>query len=272
VSESPGAPAPGPPPGGWTPRAAARRARAVLQEESLRSLGMRVLGETVYRRMLVMEGLVTEPPRRVEAKKDVDFAPLEPVEIEDYLSLRPDQSRSEIESRFAAGHFCFATRERDRLVQSCWFAPRHARVEYLDWELPLPPGFAYVYDFYAAASARGGHLFRAQVSEMYSFFSDRENVGRWFANPDVHGFFAAFHLENRIWLLFARAGLRPREVVGYVGVGRLRYRFRRPAPSEARLRRAARRNAARQRRRKRAGSEPTAADSGPAGAEMPSRP
>jgi hypothetical protein len=234
---------------------------------------MRLLGETIYRRMLVLEGTVDQPPTRFEPQEGVEFGPLQPDEIEQYLRHRPDQPRSEIETRLAAGQVCFAARDMGGLVQTCWFAP-DAWIEYLDWELPLAPEEAYVYDFYAVPSARGGNIFRTQISEMYAFFSDHEERRRWFPHHDLDGrFVTAFHLENRIWSLVVRAGLRPREIVGYIGVGRLRWHFRRPAPGEQKLRRAARRNALRQRRHRRARS--AAADSGASaapGTEMPSRP
>jgi hypothetical protein len=257
--------APGSPPGGWTPRSLARRVRAVLREEGMRSLWMRALSESIYRRMLVLEGTLADPPPWLEPPEGVEFAPLQPGEIDEYLRLRPDQRRGELEARLASGHVCFAARDRGRLVQTCWFAPDAAWIEYLDWELPLAPGEAYVYDFYALPSARGRHLFRAQVSAMYAFFSDHDQRLRWFpdhaALPDArYGFVAAFHIENRVWSLFTRAGLRPREITGYIGLGALRRSFRRPAPSEKRLRRVARRRGLRQRRRSRKRSRPSAAE------------
>jgi hypothetical protein len=268
----------GPPPGGWTPSSILRRVNAVLREEGARSLGMRVVGEVFYRRMLILEGKVDNPPPRVEPPEGIEFEPLDRGQIDDYLRFRPDQPRSEIESRLGAHHVCFAARDRGELVQTCWFAPDDAWIDYLDWALPLAAEEAYVYDIYAPPEARGRHLFRSQMSAMYEFFSDHRQLMRCFPHhagpPDArYGFVAAFHLENRIWTLFARAGLRPREIVGYFGMGRLRWRFRHPAPSEERLRRVARRHAARQRRRVSARSEPAAPESSSASsAEVPYSP
>jgi hypothetical protein len=248
----------GPPPGGWTWRSATRRARAVLREEGWWGLWMRVLGELFYRRMLVLEGTVADPPPRFPTDEELEFAPLDPADLDDYLSFRPDQAKAEIERRLAREQVCFAARERGRIVQACWFVPPPgAWIDYLGWELPLGPHEAYIYDMWATPTARGRYLFRAQMSEMFAYFSDHGQRVRWFpdhaGSPDApYGFVAAFHVENRIWALFARSGLRPREIVGFVGVGPLRWRFRRPAPNEEQLRRAARRTAKRRRRRQRA--------------------
>jgi hypothetical protein len=246
--------APGPPPGGWTLRSAARRARAVLREEGWRSLWLRVVGEFFYRRMLVLEGRLADPPRRFPDEEGLEFAPLDPGDLDAYLRFRPDQERTEIEERLARHHVCFAARQGGRVLQACWFAPPPgAWIEYLDWEFPLAPEEAYVYDMWAVPTDRGRFLFRAQMSEMFAYFADHEQRRRWFPNhynsPDAdYRFVAAFHLENRIWALFARAGIRPREIVGYIGIGRLRWRFRRPAPSEEKLKHASRRASRRRRR------------------------
>jgi hypothetical protein len=247
----------GPPPEGWTARSALQRGRAVLREEGLRSLFMRVLGETVYRRMLVLRGTLSDAPPQMEPNGGVEFRPLERFEIEQYLQLRPDQTMEEIERRLASGQVCFAAREDGRLVQACWLAPPGAaRIEYLDLEFPLSPVEVYVHDFFAAPSERGRYLFRAQLGEMAAYFSDHEQRQRWFPHHvgptnARYGYAAAFHLENRIWTLIARLGLPPRDIVGYIGFGRMRWRFCRPAPSEERLRRAVRSRTLRRRRRRR---------------------
>lgn len=222
---------------------------------------MRILGEVCYRRMLVLDGKISEHLDRFDPIEGIEFAPLERHEIDKYLSLRPDQTREEVEARLDAQHVCFAARHQGRLVQVCWLAPRGtAWIEYLEWEFPLAPGEAYAYDFYAEPSARGRHLFLIQISVMSKFFADPVQARKWFPNhafaPDArYSFVGAFHLENRIWMLFSRAGMRPREIVGYIGIGRLRWRFRRRAPSEEKLRRKARKAALRQRRRRRAQRE-----------------
>jgi hypothetical protein len=209
---------------------------------------MRIVGEVFYRRMLILGGKGAEPVAGFAKDEGLEFAPLKrgELDLDEYLRFRPDQSREEIEERLANHHLCFAARENGRMVQACWIAPDGAWIDYLDWELPLAPEEIYIYDMWAGPSDRGRYLFRAQMSAMYDYFAAYENKVRAFPHhvgpPHLpYGFVCAFHVENRIWTLFARAGMRPREIVGYVGVGPLRWRFRRPAPPEEELRRKSRR-------------------------------
>ena len=247
----------GRPPGGWTASSVLRRARTILRQEGLRSLWMRVVGETVYRRMLILHDTFDNvPPMPEVSDSSVEFRPLERHETEAYLRLRPDQSEAEILSRMDAGQVCFAAVDEGRVIQASWLAPAGAAwIEYLDWEVPLSNEEAYAYDWFAAPSARGRTLFREQIGAIFSFFSEPENRRRWFPHAPPSpgagdGFIAAFHIENRIWALFVRMGWRPTEIVGYVGAGRLRWRFRRRVKDAERLQRKAHRRASRRRRRR----------------------
>ena len=228
----------------------------MLREEGLRELWMRVVGETFYRRMLLLHDTIENAPAMPGVSNEaVEFRPLEAHEMEGYFRLRPDQTEAEIRSRLDEGQVCFAAIEDGRVLQASWLALAGAAWnEYLDSQVPLGPDEAYAYDWYAAPTDRGRTLFRDQISATFSYFFDPENRRRWFpqlpAAPDAgYGFVAAFHIENGVWALFVRMGWRPKEIIGYVGFGRLKWRFRRRVKDIERLQQTADKHAARRRSR-----------------------
>jgi cytochrome P450 len=243
-------------PGGWTSRSAFHRARAVLRDEGVRSLWFRALSVTVYRRMLLLNDPVDNAPSMPEAGGGpVEFRALELDEIDEYLRLRPDHSEAETRSRMTEGQLCFAALEDGRVVQALWLAPPGtARIEFLDLEVPLARGETYAYDLFAAPHKRGANLFREHIAAIFSFFDDMENRRRWFpltldAPKVAPSWVASFHVEDGVWAWFVRMGWCPREIIGYVGAGRFRWRFRRRVRNPERLLRSAEKRTERRRRR-----------------------
>src|SRR5215510_4012677 len=80
----------------WTWRKIWRRAAAVLQQEGLKSLWFKVLGETVYRRAVLMDRLLDEPIAEMPSRVPVIIGLLKETEVQDYLALRPDADPVEI--------------------------------------------------------------------------------------------------------------------------------------------------------------------------------
>ena len=135
------------------------RAGVVLREEGLRSFWFKVLGETVYRRMVVMELLV--PLERRPTGPPVAGAVLRLVRQDDldaYADLRG--GHAEARKALALGERCLGTWLDGRLLTTHWFADRVARIEPLDRTIPLEHGEAYVHGVFVAAHARRGGLGR----------------------------------------------------------------------------------------------------------------
>jgi hypothetical protein len=213
-----------------------------------------VVGETFYRRMLILHDTIDKAPAAPSVSNEgVEFRPLEDHEMDGYLRLRPDQTEAEIRSRLEEGQVCFAAVEDGRVVQASWLALAGAAWnEYLDSQVPLGRDEAYTYDWYAAPTDRGRMLFKDQINAIYSYFTDPEERRRWFPqfSPDGrYGFVAAFHIENGAWATLVRMGWPPREIIGYVGFGRLKWRFRRRVKDIGRLEQIAEKHAARRRSR-----------------------
>src|SRR3954466_2294278 len=80
----------------WTWQEIQRRAAEVLRQEGLRSLWFKLLGETVYRRAVLMERLFAQPVTVLPSRVPVMIGPLEETEVQDYLDLRPDADPADI--------------------------------------------------------------------------------------------------------------------------------------------------------------------------------
>lgn len=136
----------------WTPRHALLRAVQVVREEGPRSLLLKALGETVYRRLDLWErNLRAELSPSDDAGLAFDW--LGHDRLDAYEALRPGH-RARAAARLEAGHRCFATSLAGRLVAVRWLATGDPMVEYLGFRLPLAPGEVYHYDTYTDPALR----------------------------------------------------------------------------------------------------------------------
>ena len=115
---------------GWTWTRVRERVPRVLEEGGIATILFKVLGETVYRRMIVMECSLDEPVDELHARVDVEVGLLD-MAADDYRRLRPETPDDEIRRRRGAGHWCAGARIEGRVVSVCWVAPRGGRVDYL---------------------------------------------------------------------------------------------------------------------------------------------
>ena len=193
-----------------------RRAVQVLRTEGVASLWFRVLGETVYRRMVLMERLLAEPVSPVTPGLRVTIGLLDEAEAGEYCDFRPGADLLDVRRRLGAGQWCFVARHEGRIVQAGWAVARRARIDYLDREIDLAPDEVYIYGSYTAPDSRGRNLAPAQRTEAVRFLRD----------AGYRRLVAAVFPENK-------AGFRPLEkigcrrfgVMGYVKVGRWRRDF-----------------------------------------------
>jgi GNAT superfamily N-acetyltransferase len=179
---------------------------------------LRVLGETGYRRMIVMERTFDLSMPDVEPRVPVTFAPLEPEQADDYLRLRPDADPDDVRDRFRRRHVCFGGWLDGRLVQACWVGIDRARVEYLDCWIHLGSQVGYLQDLYTEPDLRGLGLHRSMYPHMF----------RHFRNTGCPAVLAAFQPENRVQRIFARLGFKPVALGHAVGFGPLRKVWERP--------------------------------------------
>ena len=138
----------------WTVRSAVRRAGEVLGEEGLRTLWFKVLGETVYRRMTLVELALEPPPPPREAELELTFGFVD-ASAGPLPTSRSDLTPAEIEGRFNRGDRCFVARHDGHVVSARWITDGRAWVEYLGRDLELDEDEVYLYETYTAPEYRG---------------------------------------------------------------------------------------------------------------------
>ena len=184
------------------------------REEGLRALWFRVLGETVYRRLRLVE-LRPQEAARVESELVLAFGFVQPAHAEDYARLQPGATAEGVRERLERER-CYGAWHNGRLVSTRWIATGTANVEYLGRVLALAPGEAWIsetftdpgYRGHAVSGAAGAALARALADE-----GIRVQLGGVFP-------------ENQLGLrAFEKAGYRPVGTIGYVRVGPWRRDF-----------------------------------------------
>jgi len=202
--------------GTWTWQRILQRATEVLRGEGFRSLWFKILGETVYRRMVLMERLLNEPIPEVTVRLPVVISLLREIELDEYLSLRPGPDPSDIRRRLAAGQWCFVARHEGRIIHARWATTRRAWIDYLACEIRLAPDEVYTYESFTAPSFRGQNVAPVQAMESLHCFRD----------AGYRRSLAAIMPENKpAFRPLEKLGYRPLGVMGYLKVGPWRYDF-----------------------------------------------
>lgn len=198
-------------------RALLGRGRDVLRREGPRALWFKILGETVYRRLLMVERPLSEPVPEVKAGVPVEITLLSGNEIAEYREFRPETDEAELRSRFAAGQRCFVTRHAGRIVSARWAAVDRVWINYLSLELRLAPDEAYPYDLFTTPEFRGQSVSPVTSAEMLRYFQ-REGYRRMVGTV-LPGNEASLRAS-------AKTGYRMCGWIGYVQIGRWTWRFR----------------------------------------------
>lgn len=84
-----------------------RRAIEVWRQEGVKSLWFKILGETIYRRMVLMERLLDEPISEVMPRVPITTALLHENDIAEYIRFRPEADPIKVHERLASGEMCF---------------------------------------------------------------------------------------------------------------------------------------------------------------------
>lgn len=195
-----------------------KRVIKVFKEEGIRSLWFKILGEIVYRRLLLVTLHLDELTENVKMVLPIKFSVLNQTDLDEYLRFRPDQTESEISRRLLAGHLCCVGRYEGSIVYACWTVQQVARIDYLALDLGLAPDEIYTYDTFTLSGFRGKNIFPAGIEYTVRYFRKagfRRHVGCVLPEnrPAVHA------LSKTGYLRFG--------VIGYIGRGPLRWKFRR---------------------------------------------
>jgi RimJ/RimL family protein N-acetyltransferase len=198
----------------WSPRSVLACALTVLREEGLRALWFRVLGETVYRRLRLVE-LRPEEAAQVESELALDFGFIQPAHAEDYARLQPGATAVSVRERLEHER-CFGAWHNGRLISTRWIATGTTNVEYLGRMLALAPREAWISETFTHAAYRGHAVSGAAGAAL----------ARALAGEGIRVQLAGVFPENQLGLrAFEKAGYRPVGTIGYVRVGPWRRDF-----------------------------------------------
>lgn len=191
------------------------RALTVLRRDGARAFVFRVLGETVYRRLLVVS--TNLQAHRFAA--DARCRWLAPNEADVYAKVDPSLTTDEVRRRLAKGERCYVLADGEgSIAHGMWVATGRAWIDYLQVEMPLAADEAYLYQSYTAPAHRGKRY--ATISAVSLKYTLRqEGVLRTLAciQPDNALAFPPVY----------RARAVPISYIGWIGIGRWRRAFTR---------------------------------------------
>lgn len=131
------------------------RVAELLRSDGPSAVWWRGLEHTAYRRLTFLARPADPGGPVREGAENVSFSLLDPAEIAEYGTLRPDVPEAETRRRIAAGERCLIGRRDGELVHARWFAARRVTIPYLEHAFELSPGVVYAYDGFTAPAARG---------------------------------------------------------------------------------------------------------------------
>lgn len=144
----------------WTFGGLISRIVQVVRNEGPVSLWFKVLGESIYRRLVILEHALPPEVQKMKLPGQVEMRLLEPSETAAYLDARPEAIEEDIRGRLGEGQLCFAAWQEDRVVGAVWGATGRAYIEYVDCEIKLEPDQVYVYNAFTRPDCRGQHIAR----------------------------------------------------------------------------------------------------------------
>jgi len=193
-----------------------RRSLEVLREEGFKSFIFKVLGETFYRRLILVERSFNDPLPDTSPIPGVSIRMLSREDVSEYLKFRPDSNLSEIEGRLRIGQLCFAAFLGGQIVHAAWVTSGRAFVAYLGIEIELFPGEFYLFDIYTSPKFRGMNFYSYREMEM-----QKELRGR-----GCRRIIALIYPENRPAMKgIKKLGYLNSGKIGYIKIGPFRHDF-----------------------------------------------
>jgi hypothetical protein len=192
------------------------QARHVLSNEGVKSLGYRILSETLYRRVILMERPLHEPIAEVMSALPVVIDRLKPTDIEEYVRFRLGTDPLLIRRRLSMGQCAFVARHDARIVHAGWTTTKQAWIDFLAREITLAPDEVYQYESFTAPGFRGNNLAAMRITAMLHHFQ-KAGYRRMIAVVVPESTAAFRPLE--------KTGYRPFGMLGYVRLGPWRRHF-----------------------------------------------
>jgi RimJ/RimL family protein N-acetyltransferase len=140
----------------------------VLREEGGRGLWIRLLGETVYRRLLVLDRRLDEPIVELSPSAPIEIRLTEDAKVSSRFRGEPEETALR---RLAEGHRCFVAYLGDRIVGVTWARPGGGYVPYLGNELELGRDDVYISDVFVDPELRGLGIAQCLAIAYLRFFA-----------------------------------------------------------------------------------------------------
>ncbi|KAB2888835.1 MAG: GNAT family N-acetyltransferase [Desulfobulbaceae bacterium] len=202
----------------WTVTGIAGRSAEVVRSEGVKSLWFRILGELVYRRLVLFSCRQERLPPGLPGSAGLTLATIADSERDAYERFRG--GGIDCRRLLQSGKRCWVLRSGSEIVSSCWTATDFAEIPYLGLRIRLAPGQVYLFDTYTAPACRG----RSHASRLVA------ELARTCLQQGERAVISAVLPENRGGMtLFGRLGFRQAGVVGYFGIGPWRREFCRSA-------------------------------------------
>jgi hypothetical protein len=199
-----------------TVKSAFLRVIEILKKEGLKSLWFKVLSETFYRRVVLIERILDEPIHPITSRIAVTINLLEQSNVDEYCEFHPDTTKSDIQNRLDSGHWCFIACYQGCIVHTCWAASRVLWFDYLNREIQLTPDEVFVYNSYTDPSFRGLNISGVRILEMV----------RYFQKAGYRRMMGAVVPENKLaFRPGQKSGYRPIGTLGFVRIGPIKRDF-----------------------------------------------
>src|SRR5262245_41465262 len=196
-----------------------RRLQQVLitvRAEGIKSLWIKSLSLTVYRRQFLFERPLHEPIPLPTPGLPVVVSLLQEATVGEYLAFRPEADPAQVCHRLQAGHLCFVARYAQRILCAAWATTAQAWSAHLGCEIPLAAGEVYIYDVLTVPDARGRQLTTVPYLQMLRFL--REAGYRRVITIIIPENAAALRLGEKL-------GYRRLGMIGCVKLGPWRWQF-----------------------------------------------
>ncbi len=138
-----------------TPGRIWRRGRELWRDGGPSTLAFTVLADFGYGRLLLLERFLDEPIAAVSPRVPVDFSPLVPAQLDEYLRFHGEFPRADLEKRFARGDECRVAWHQERIVCASWASRTLPFFQSLGCRYAAGPSEVYLYDSFTDAAFRG---------------------------------------------------------------------------------------------------------------------
>jgi RimJ/RimL family protein N-acetyltransferase len=200
----------------WTPATALARGWVVLRRDGPRGLVARVLAETCYRQLLLLDHGLDRPLPPITPRRPAAIHRLGAEDIPEYLLFRADTSEAEIRARLARDMRCCVARHQGRIVSAIWATRHGGWIGYLERDLHTGPDTVLLSDSFTEPAHRGNRFSPAVVAELL----------RGYAGLGCHRAVTLVRPDNEASLRARQAlGFRPRGRLRTVWIGRRRWHF-----------------------------------------------